>query len=301
MPISLACMALSVRRAGYHEWLKVELSGVRQERQAKEDELLSNLKEIKAKNKKYGTLRLRRGLAPSEASNKRPSYGKVYHICKKYGLLQKSKKPKGITKADSKAQASEDLVKRDFTADAPNTKWLSDITEIQAKDGKLYVAGVLDCHDGALVGLSMDSNMKAELCVNAMEIALNRYMFSSKTKEEINLISHSDRGSQYTSKIYRQLLSKHGIKQSMGRTGSCFDNARMESFFATMKKELVYELDYKNMTIAELKAEIFKWIELDYNRERFYSSNEDYLPPLEKRKKYFDTISLKMSSEEMAA
>ena len=192
-------------------------------------------------------------------------------------------------------------MKRDFTADTPNTKWLSDITEIQAKDGKLYVAGVLDCHDGALVGLSMDNNMKTELCINAMDIALYRYVTPTKIKgEEINLISHSDRGSQYTSKAYRRLLNKHKIKQSMGKTGSCFDNARMESFFATMKKELIYEMDYKNMTREELKTAIFRWVELDYNRERFYSSDEDYLPPLEKRKKYFDTSSLKMPSEEMA-
>jgi len=87
----------------------------------------------------------------------------------------------------------------------------------------------------------------------------------------------------------------------MGRTGSCFDNARMESFFATMKKELIYEMDCQNMTKAELKAEIFKWVELDYNRERFYSANEDYMPPLEKRRLYFDTISMQNTIERMAA
>jgi len=152
-------MALGVRREGYHVWLRVELSGVRQTRQAKDNELLTSLKNIKAKNKKYGTLRLRRGLSPNPQSGKRPSYGKVYDICKKYGLLQKVRKPKGLTKADSKAQASEDLIKRDFTADAPNKKWLSDITEVETKDGKLYIAGVLDCCDGVLVGLSMDDNM----------------------------------------------------------------------------------------------------------------------------------------------
>jgi transposase InsO family protein len=295
-------MALSVRRTGYHEWLKVELSGVRQERQSRNDELLTNLKNIKAKNKNYGTLRLRRGLLPNATDGKRPSYGKIYKLCKDNGLLQKTKKPKGITKADPKEQASEDLIKRDFTADTPNAKWLSDITEIQGKDGKLYVAGVLDCYDGVIVGLSMDNNMKTELCINAMNIALHRYLFPTKAKgEEINLISHSDRGSQYTSKIYRRLLDKHGIKQSMGRTGSCFDNARMESFFATIKKELIYEMDYQNMTREELKAAIFKWVELDYNRERFHSSNEDYLPPLEKRNNFFDTICSQKGSDELVA
>jgi len=183
------------------------------------------------------------------------------------GLLQKVRKPKGLTKADPKAQASKDLVKRAFTADAPNQKWLSDITEIEAKDGKLYIAGVLDCCDGVLVGLSMADNMKAELCMNALEIAITRYVkpVSAKSKK-LGIIAHSDRGSQYTSNKYRRLLAKHGFIQSMGRTGSCFDNARMESFFATMKKELIYDLDYKNMTKAELRAVIFNWVELDYNR-----------------------------------
>jgi len=197
-----------------------------------------------------------------------------------------------LTKGDPKAQASEDLVKRNFTADAPNKKWLSDITEVEAKDGKLYIAGVLDCCDGAVVGLSMDDNMKAELCMNALDIAINRYVKPMPVKgEKLNLIAHSDRGSQYTSNKYRNLLARHGLTQSMGRTGSCFDNARMESFFATMKKELIYELNYKNMTKSELRAVIFNWIELDYNRERFYSANEDYLPPLQKRKLYYDAIS----------
>jgi len=295
-------MALSVRRAGYHEWLKIEQSGTRQAKEAKNDELLANLRKIKAKNKRYGTLRLRHGLAPDVATGRRPSYGKVYDICKKHGLLQKTQKPKGLTKADPNAQASYDLIKRDFTADVPNKKWLSDITEVQAKDGKLYIAGVLDCCDGAIVGLSMDDNMKTKLCINALEIAISRYVKPVIGKgEKLNLIVHSDRGSQYTSNKYRKQLAKHGIIQSMGRTGSCYDNARMESFFATMKKELIYDLDYKNMTKAELRAIIFSWIELDYNRERFYSANEDYLPPLEKRKLYYNTAGYKKQQLLIAA
>jgi transposase InsO family protein len=285
-------MALSVRREGYHVWLKVELSGTRQIRQAKDDELLTSLKKIKTKNKKYGTLRLRRGLDTDAASNKRPSYGKIYKICKDNGLLQKSRKSKGLTKADPKAQASEDLIKRDFTAVTPNKKWLSDITEVEAKDGKLYIAGVLDCCDGVLVGLAMNDNMKSELCVSALEIAVSRYVKPVINKgEKLDLIAHSERGSQYTSNKYRNQLAKHGITQSMGRTGSCYDYARMESFFATMKKELIYDFDHKNMTKAELRAAIFNWVELDYNSERFYSANDDYLPPLQKRKLYYDTIS----------
>ena len=207
------------------------------------------------------------------------------------GYYKKTRNPKSLTKSDPKAQASQDLIKRDFAADRPNKKWLSDITEIPAKDGKLYVAGVLDCYKGAIVGLSMDDNMKTKLCTDALEIALKRYALpKTKKGEKLDIITHSDRGSQYTSNKYRKLLNKHSINQSMGRTGSCYDNARMESFFATMKKELIYDLYYKNMTKAELRAAIFRWVELDYNRERFYSTNEDYLPPLQKRKLYYESI-----------
>ena len=189
-------MALSVRRAGYHEWLKVEKSDVRQAKAAKDDELLMNLKSIKTKNKKYGTLRLRRGLDPDAINGKRPSYGKIYKLCKDNGLLQKARKPKSLTKADPKAQASEDLVKLDFTANESNKKWLSDLIEISAKDGKLYIAGVLDCYDGAIVGLSMADNMKAKLCADALEIAIKRYALrTAKKGEKLDIIANSDRSS----------------------------------------------------------------------------------------------------------
>ncbi|GAB6274652.1 MAG: hypothetical protein STSR0004_15160 [Peptococcaceae bacterium] len=105
----------------------------------------------------------------------KPSYGKGYSICREYGLLQKRRKPHGITKTNPKAQSAEDLVKGDFKSKAPNTKWLTDITEMKCKDGKLYLCAILDCFDASVVGFSMDINMKAQLCASALNSALKRY------------------------------------------------------------------------------------------------------------------------------
>ena len=247
-------MSLSARRAGYYEHHNADAVQARTEKQAKRDELISSLKQIRTEKKKYGVARLRLKLLADnkELSNtSRPSYGKIYKLCSQNGLLQRKRTPKGITKQDPKAQASDDLVKRDFTADAPNKKWLGDISEVACKDGILYIAPIMDCFDGAIVGLSIAHNKKAELCRDALDLAVMRY---GKSNE---LLFHSDRGSQYTSNLYRSRLDALNIKQSMGRTGSCYDNARMESFFATLKKELIYDLDHKNMMRAEIRARIF--------------------------------------------
>lgn len=207
----------------------------------------------------------------------KPSYGKGYNICREYGLLQKRRKPHGITQADPKAQTAEDLAKGDFKSEAPNTKWLTDITEMKCRDGKLYLCAILDCFDACIVGISMDNNMKAPLCTSALNNAVKRY---GKTGE---LIVHSDRGSQFTSRLFRETIANKGLKQSMGRTGNCFDNARMESFFATLKKELVYRMPVYKMNRDEVRHRIFEWIEGYYNRKRRHTSNERKLPPLVKR------------------
>lgn len=208
----------------------------------------------------------------------KPSYGKAYLICREYGLLTKRRKPHGNTVADPAAQASEDLVQRNFTAAQPNTKWLTDITEMQCKNGKLYLCSVLDCFDAAIVGFSMDTNMKTPLCTAALNSAALRY------GRVQGCILHSDRGSQFTSHLYHETLESKGFRQSMGRTGSCYDNARMESFFATLKKELIYRLPMYRLTCEEARALIFEWVEGYYNLRRRHTSNEMHLAPLAKRK-----------------
>ena len=122
----------------------------------------------------------------------KPSYGKGYNICREYGLLQKRRIPKGITKANPAAQQAEDSIKRNFIADNPNNKWLIAIAEMKCRDGKLYLCALLDCFDASIVGFSMDSNMKAPLCTSALNQAIKCH---GKSKE---LIINSDRGSQFS-------------------------------------------------------------------------------------------------------
>lgn len=245
-----------------------------------------NLKKIKKDNKTYGINRLHLSL-PKDT---KCSYGKVHKLCSENGLTRKRKKNKGITKADKTVLSSPDLINRDFKATAPNQKWLTDITEVAISTGKMYISPVFDCFDGAIVGLSISTRMKADLCKNALETAILRYAKPSGANLS-ELICHSDRGSQYTSNLYRETIEKRDLKQSMGRTGSCYDNARMESFFARLKDELINELNHKNMKFEELKLLVFTWVETVYNLTRINSANANHIPPLIKRKAYYDAIA----------
>ncbi|MEK3885819.1 IS3 family transposase [Paenibacillus sp. PL2-23] len=162
------------------------------------------------------------------------SYSTVYRIMKEAWIVEESKRhPNGITREDAAAQKSENLIQRDFRASAPNQKWLSDTTEIPCSDSKLYLSAVLDCFNGEIVGLAMDDNMRKELCIQAFENA-------SKVKNARGMIYHSDRGSQFTRYAFRECIAKRDAVQSMSGTGRCYDNARMESFFAALKKEKLY-------------------------------------------------------------
>ena len=147
------------------------------------------------------------------------------------GILHRRRRPHGITKATTEIQEQENLIKRDFKAEKPLKKLLSDITEIQCYDGKLYVSAVLDCFNGEILSIAMDSNMKKELCIRTVKELMMQY--GKKLK---GAIFHSDRGSQYTSEAFRDALKDAGLQQSLSGTGHCFDNARMESFFATLKE-----------------------------------------------------------------
>lgn len=266
------CKVLKVSEAGYYKWLN------RQGRPYKYEDLLAKIREIRAENEDYGPYRIYLKLKLFHGYT--GSYYLILTLCKKHDLMLKKKfHAKGITKADPAAQASENLIKQDFKASSPNKKWLGDITEIPTVDGKLYVAGVFDCFDGAIVGLKMANHMRAELCVDAFTSA-------AKKHQGYGMIFHSDRGSQYTSKSYRDTLATYGATQSMSHTGRCFDNARMESFFATLKKECVYKFKPETLRMETVKSIVFRFIEVYYNRKRIYTPNEGY-PPLMKRSLYY--------------
>lgn len=215
-----------------------------------------------------------------------PSERTVYRIMEAIGLSHRPKrKPNGITKAERNARKSEDLLKRDFTAERPLEKCVTDITEIPAKDGKLYVSAIFDCYDLVVLGLAMADNMKAELCVSTVKNAC----LSFPTIR--GAIVHSDRGSQYTSDLYREELQNCGIIQSMNSDGGrCHDNARCEAMWARMKEELLYgRYDTKQMTMEELKTLIWRYYMIYWNTRRICSANGG-LPPMVKRKQYYDTL-----------
>lgn len=197
-------------------------------------------------------------------------------------LLHKNhRSPDGLTKADKKAKRPENIIKRDFSAKKPFEKWLTDITEIRCKNGKLYVCPVFDCFSGEIVGLAMDTNMKKELCINAVADAYNR--FSPKGMVTI----HSDAGSQFTSEAYCTFLGSKGAIQSMSDVGKCYDNARMESFFATLKKEKIYKIKTEKMVIEQVKTVVFRYIMNYYNRVRITTVNENGIAPSICREQYF--------------
>lgn len=266
------CKVLSISEAGYYKWLK------RQFHPYKYDKLLAKIRQIRADNPDYGAHRIYLDLQLHYSY--KGSYYLILKLCRTHHMMLKKKyRPKGLTKADPAAQASENLIKQDFKAPAPNQKWLGDITEIPTADGKLYIAAILDCFDGTIVGLKMADHMRAELCVDAFSSAAKKY-------QAFGMIFHSDRGSQYTSSIYRKLLTTYGAVQSMSNTGKCFDNARMESFFATLKKEKIYKVKTELLSMETVKSMVFRFIEIYYNRKRIYTTNGGY-PPMAKRSHYY--------------
>ncbi len=283
--LSLYCGALDVSRQGYYRYLS------RRDRPWKYQRLSEVMRAIHDEdiyNDTYGRKRMHQALLLKRPEGVEiPSERTVYRVMKEIGLVHRPRrKPNGITKADREARKSDDLLKRDFSADKPLEKCVTDITEMKAKDGKLYVSAIFDCFDLTVLGLAMDDNMRAELCVQTMNGALATYPGLR------GAILHSDRGSQYTSGVYRAAVEKNGIRQSMNSDGGrCHDNARCESMWARMKTELFYDrLDPELLTVDELKTVIWRYFMSYWNRRRISSAN-GALPPVVKRQRYYAASS----------
>ena len=198
---------------------------------------------------------------------------RISRIMKENGWLhERKRRPHGLTKATTEIQEKENLIKQDFTSDQPYQKLLTDISQIACRDGKLYISPIMDCFNGEILSLVMRSNMRKELCIDTFNAASKRFPLNGA-------ILHSDRGSQYTSDAFRDSLKNAGVLQSLSGVNHCFDNARMESFFATLKKELLYRIPTYKMKMDEVKAIIFRYVFVYYNRIRIYTSNPDGLPP----------------------
>ena len=277
--IAFYCNALNVTRQGFYWYLK------HRDDPWKYEGIVEKMRCIVAEdecNDTYGRCRMYQALKLKYPDKDIPSERTVYRIMEETGLSHKSnRKPNGITKTDRNARKSDDLLRRNFTAEKPLEKCVTDITEIPAKDGKLYVSAIFDCYDLSVLGLSMSDNMKAELCISTIEKAVKAYPSIS------GAILHSDRGSQYTSASYRAELSCCGLVQSMNRDGGrCHDNARCEAIWARRKEELLYgRYDTKKMRIEELKTLIWRYFIIHWNNRRICSANGG-LPPILKRKQY---------------
>ena len=228
------CRMLNVTRQGFYKYL------ANKDRPWKYQDLADAMQEIASEdecNDTYGRIRMYQALLLKQPEGVRiPGERTVYRVMEKSGLSHRPKrKPNGITKADREARKSDDLLKRDFTSAEPLRKCVTDITEIKAKDGKLYVSAIFDCFDAVVLGLAMDTNMKASLCEQTLANAVRSYPALR------GAVIHSDRGTQYTSETYRRAVAKYGIVQSMNSAGGrCHDNARCESMWARMKEELLY-------------------------------------------------------------
>ena len=284
--ISFCCRMLHVTRQGFYKYLS------NKDRPWKYQSLADAMMEIHSEdecNDTYGRIRMYQALKLKKPDGVNiPGERTVYRVMEQIGLSHRPKrKPNGITKADRKARKSDDLLQRDFKSDAPLTKCVTDITEIKARDGKLYVSAIFDCFDSAVIGLAMDTNMKAPLCVQTLKNAVKSY------PQLKGAVLHSDRGTQYTSREYRKAIKKHRIRQSMNSAGGrCHDNARCESMWARMKTELLYDrYEPKNMTVEELKVLIWRYFFSYWNNRRICSANGG-LPPMVKRRRYYSSLDM---------
>lgn len=283
--ITFYCRMLKVSREGFRKYLKNKDKPWKYEALA--DEIIKIYNEDECNNT-YGRIRMYQALLLKKPDRVDiPGERTVYRVMEKIGISNKTKrKPNGITKVDRNARKSDDLLKRDFTADEPLIKVITDITEINCLDGKLYTSAIFDCYDLTVLGLSMDTNMKASLCVETLDNAMMAYPGLK------GAIIHSDRGTQYTSDAYRKAIKKYGIKQSMNSDGGrCHDNARCESMWARMKSELLYgRYDTKKMLVKDVKVLIWRYFISYWNNRRICSSNGG-LPPAVKRKRYYEALA----------
>ena len=281
--IARFCRWLNVSRQGFYKFMN------KPERPWKHAAIAQAIRDIVAEdewNDNYGKKRILEALQLKYPNGELPSITTIYRIMKKMGIIHKpKKKPNGITKADKNARKSDDLLQRNFLAYAPFTKCVTDMTEIPVKGGKLYVSAIFDCYHLEVLGLAMDTNMRAELCIKTLADAHNKH------PELHGATIHSDRGSQYTSHDYRAAMKRHGFIQSMNSVGGrCHDNARCESMWARMKEELLYDrYDTTKMSVGEVKSLIWRYYESYWNNRRICSAIGG-MPPKVKLENYYDSL-----------
>lgn len=257
-PLTIMCRVFSVARSGFYSWLRRKPS-----RRTQEDERLKIA--IKATHKRtrksYSARRLQAELA---ADGFKAGRDRIIRLRKSMGIhcIQK-RKFKATTNSKHTLPVAENLLNQNFTPSAPNQVWVTDITYIPTQEGWLYLAGVKDVFTCEIVGYAMAERMTQDLVGRALFRAVQQ------KRPESGLIHHSDRGSQYCAHDYQKLLKQFSMVSSMSRKGNCYDNAPMESFWGSLKNELVHHQRYA--TRDEAKTSIQEYIEIFYNRQRRHS------------------------------
>ncbi len=266
-PVRLMCQTLEVSAAGYYAWRERPPSP----REQRRGSLLGLIRGVHAKVKhRYGSRRIHAELRGGEQEC---CVNTVAKLMRDNDIRAKTaRKFRCTTDSNHRLPVADNVLGRQFDPEAPNERWVADITYIPTREGFLYLAVVEDLYSRRVVGWSMADHMESRLVVDALEMAVQRRLPGE------GLLAHSDRGSQYASDHYQLLLAKHGIECSMSRRANCWDNAPMESFFASLKKELVHDANFE--TREEARAAIFEYIEVFYNNQRLHSSL-GYVSPAE--------------------
>jgi len=267
-PVRLLCQTLEVSPAGYYAWRRRPHSA----RQQRQDTLLVEIRTIHAEVKaRYGSPRMHAELV---ARGHACCINTVARLMRDHGIAAKTARKFRAPTTDSNHDlpVADNLLDRQFNPAEANEAWVADITYIPTGEGWLYLAAVEDLYSRRVVGWSMADHQESRLVVDALALAVERRLPAE------GLLAHSDRGSPYASDHYQRLLARHGITCSMSGKADCWDNAPMESFFASLKKELIHGADFA--TRAEARAAIFEYIEVFYNGQRRHSSL-GYVSPAE--------------------
>jgi putative transposase len=258
--VSIMCEVLQVSRAGYYAWVDRPASA----RSGRQEQLIQQIRQAHQQSEgRYGSPRIHKELFEQGIE---VGVNTVAKLMKQTEIRSVMHRRFVVSTTDSHHDfpVADNVLNREFHAELPNKKWCCDITYIPTDEGILYLAGVMDLCSRKIVGWSMEDHMRTELCLDALNMALR------SRQPGDDLIHHSDRGVQYASTDYQRLLQSQDIGVSMSRVGNCYDNAVMESFWGTLKTELVYQRHYR--TREEARQSIFKYIECWYNRKRRHSA-----------------------------
>jgi putative transposase len=258
-PVKIMCRVLGVSRSGFHAWERRPPSA----RELADRALIERIAEIHAGSMKtYGSPRVHAELLLEDGI--RVGRKRVERLMRRAGLSGRHTRKRGRTTIRVQGvRTAPDLVERDFNPNEPNRLWAADITYIRTWEGWLYLASVIDLYSRRIVGWALADHLRAEIVIDALEMAVAR------RRPAPGLIHHSDQGSQYTSLIFTRRCRSVGIDISMGSRGDCFDNSAMESFHATLKKDLIYRRSWPSK--ADTRTAIFEYIETFYNRRRRHS------------------------------